>query len=215
MKVILAITLTSTLISNCNSNHSTIIAKEYLQNADSIVQKDREKQLFFKEDGNRYLANIKYYSSNELLSIRGSLLDRNYGCNFSFFSKGGLSDFKYNLGDNERNSYNIKFKNGSYSEEGIPLVDFWRSECDTMNCADILFSYFPRRNVNAQYSTDGINYYSLKIEKSNLLPFVMKGRLMTSKKLQSIFFIIDVSNSIINLPGIAPSRRCYDTLVIR
>jgi hypothetical protein len=220
-----------TVICKCKSHHSATIIDEYLKDADSIELEKADasiytitdsssqinvaKNLLFEDNDNIYTARISYYSPREVLSIKGSLLEKNYGCNFFFLPKGELFDFKYRLTDDEY-SYQVKLERGTYLENGTPLVDYWAArgykKIDTMTYAELHFCYFPRKEINVQYSLDGVAYQPFPIKKSKLLPFVMKGKLLNPKKYSVIYFITKVRNPIIHLVGLIPSRKFYDTL---
>jgi hypothetical protein len=212
------------LFSSCMLNQSIKIEKKYLEQADSNGKENVDslghevKNIFFKAKKDIYAANTKYYSPKFVLSIKGYLLEKNYACNFNFTSEGELHEFKFSLGDNKHYSYKIMWENGLYFEEGTPLVDYWPSnihqKADIMDSAEILFSYFPRKNIDVQYSTDGKNYQPFVIKKSNLLPFVMKGRLLSPNKYPAIYFITEANNPILRLTGLISNRRFYDTLRI-
>jgi hypothetical protein len=219
MKLLFALIIVISLISNCKNNNSEFISKEYLKNADSIVQGNKIEQYVFKERDNMYVVKNDYYSKGDLLSIKGFLLNWNYGCNFFFFSKGGLKEYQY-VADNEYLSYNIKYRHKLYVEEGTPLVDFWKKECkestDSTGCLVVHFSYFPRKSVKVQYSLDGLKYSALTLERSKLLPFILQGELKrVNIKEKSIFFIIDADDPITTLPGIDGRKTFHDTLNVR
>ncbi len=218
MKLLLGLAIVITLTTNCKTYHSEAIAKEYSENADSIEKGNKLEHYFFKEISAIYVADFDYYSKvNKLLSIKGYLLNKNYGCNFFFFSNGNLNDFMYNIGDDKHNSYNIKYKHKLYFEEGTPLADVWKKECDkkidSIECFEVHFSFFPRKTLNVQISIDGINYRTLKLEESKYLPFTAKTELQVSRKENPlIFFIIDAKDPIIKLNGLESKKLFYDTL---
>jgi hypothetical protein len=222
MKILAISLVISFLCSSCMLKQPIKIREKYLKEADSIGKQSVDSlgfgvdHIFFKENRNIYTVNIAYYSPKKVLYIKGYLLEKNYACNFSFLPKGELYEFNFILGDNIHYSYKILLDKERYYEEGSPLVDYWPSKnyitSDTLESAEIHFSYFPRKNIDVQYSIDGINYQPFVIEKCNLLPFIMKGEIFKPKKNQPIYFITEASNPILDLTGLIPTRRFYDTL---
>lgn len=219
MKFLFALIAVTIIFNNCKNKQSEIVSKEYLKSSDSTVKGNKIEQYLFTENDNIYVAKTDYYKKGDLLSIRGYLLDGNYGGNFFFFSKGGIESYEYVVG-NDYSSYYIKYKNKLYIEGGSPLVDFWKKECkesnDSRTCLIVYFSYFPRKTIRVQYSLDGLKYQPLDLQKSKLLPFVLQAKLeAVSIKGKPIFFIIDADDPIISLPGIDFKKLFHDTLTVR
>ena len=89
-------------------------------------------------------------------------------------------DGKHDLYRVEYNSYNNK-----YEEQGNAYVDYFAPNIvnDTGNNYTLIFSSFPRKEIEASYSTDNAQYHKLILTEKELIPLITEGDIVLQKKM--------------------------------
>jgi hypothetical protein len=121
-------------------------------------------------------------------------------------------------GDGNHDLYRILYDSSTkkYQEQGNAHVDEFvpRNLQDTGNNYTLIFSTFPRTNIEASYSTDRIYYRQLHFLKKDTVPFINEAEIILSRKEleQGVIIKVKAQNLIIRLEGLENIKETTDTL---
>lgn len=206
------------LVQSCEpKNNSEKVYLEYIR-FDSSCEYDLSKKfdtIIFKNYSTVY---FKYNTSNKLLKIRASLDSTQYGHFFEFEKNGDIKNYYYLIGDDLHSSLEIRKDQDSkkYIERGSPFVDYMRNAPDSgIGKYSLLFSTFPRTNLQISFSLDGKDYRSLSLHKSRIMPFLYEVDIPVDKSSNKVFLRIIASKLFLPLSGLRDSSLFHDTLTIK
>jgi hypothetical protein len=120
----------------------------------------------------------------------------------------------------ESATYQLDFssKSDKYQEQGDAFVDFYAPKIvnDTSNSYTLIFSIFPRKEIEAFYSIDKTNYEKLDIQAPGLDPFTKEAEIKLSKEQAegSIALKIKSKNLWFPLLGLQDEMETTDTIFL-
>ena len=159
-----------------------------------------------------------YNNTNDLVKIKARLDSIRYGHFFEFEDQGELKNYYYLVGDDLHNSSEIKSDQGlkRYVEKGSPFVDYMKNSADSgIKKYSLIFSTFPRKNLQVSYSLNGKDYQPVELHKSRIMPLLKEADIAVDENSKKLFFKITASELFLELTEIKDSRMFYDTLIVR
>jgi hypothetical protein len=164
----------------------------------------------------------KFPEALSLYYVKGYLLDNPnpYGTYFHFDKDGNLLRYLFLCGEGNRNTYQLDYssKSDQYEEQGDAFVDHFAPANikEAGNLYSLLFSTFPRTDIEAFYSVDKINFQKLNLRPQALDPFTSDAEITLSKKEIANGIIIRVKSKNLRFPlkGLQDLKETYDTLTL-
>lgn len=188
----------------------TIVLREY-ENNSIRATKDRigDGASYSFLDG-RFLGIAMNDTSRNKKVIFGRLLGDVYGHRFEFDKQKILSRYIFDVDGGAHYSYGVELlKDTQYSETGNPYVDRWKDESyvsrDSIRYV-LLFSKFPRKNVQAFYSYDSTSYQNLNLENSRVMPYLAEGKIIVPNTMKVINLKIEAEDLLYPLNGLQEKK---------
>jgi len=216
------------IIISCKSRTETdadLIHRQYMTFGTSKINNNSTKDtIIYSYRGGEYKVAFEHYlTSKGLDKIRGYLLDNPdaYGNFFDFDLRGKINRYLYLAGDGKYDTYRVVYSldKDKYEEQGSAFVDeFEPTEInDTSNNYSLVFSTFPRKDVEASYSLDRVHYNKLSLKKSNLMPFLDEVDVVFSRKhlINGIIIKTKAKNLRLRLIGLSNLKESVDTLRLK
>ena len=194
-----------------------IVLREYKDKSIRSPEGIEGTSFYTYYDG-KFLAIIKNDTVRSKRIIFGRLIGNFYGHQFEFTDENLLNRYTFNCGDGKHYTYGIEpSKDGKLSEIGSPSVDHWRDESYSSNDSTryiFFFSRFPRKTVQAFYSYDSANYYSLRLENSKVMPYLLEGEIIIPNSVKTINLKIEADNLMYRLTGLQEKRSFVETEIL-
>jgi hypothetical protein len=214
-------------VTSCDREKKTdaaIVLEEYSrQNISLLDNKLTSDTTVYKYKGGEYrVVSEKFPMALSLYYVKGFYLDNPspYGTYFHFDHTGKMVRYLFLCGDEKRNTYQLDFssKSDKYQEQGDAFVDFYAPKIvnNTSNSYTLLFSTFPRKEIEAFYSIDKKNYQKLDIQSPGFDPFTKEAEIKLSKEQMEggIALKIKAKNLWFPLLGLQDEKETTDTLFL-
>lgn len=220
-KKILILLLLFYLFSCKSKSHADFISSEY--NKYKASPEGKVDSIVFPKYG--YVAYLDYDTTGRLYKIEGVLKNKKYGHFFklNIFDKlppknfsGALTQYYFQLDNGRHYSYEIKFnfQDNKYYESGSPFVDYiidTPSLKDSVNTYTLLFSTFPRKEIEVLYSFDDLTYKMAELQESRMMPFLYETKI-TSEANKVCYIKTKSRNMVFNMKNILNEKEIKDTL---
>lgn len=152
---------------------------------------------------------IEYFNKGGVKKINSTVLNNKFGHSFTFNEKEGLEKY-YFLIDSVNAKIMIEKEGENFYEKSKILMDYWPYSDTGEKKFSLVISKFPRKQIRAQMSYDGLKYTPLLLKESKLLPLLMETDIRKVGK--KIFIKLEASDLALKLNGISPSKYETDTL---
>ena len=216
---------------SCNSQRKTdaaLISEEYTKHNKAINENKNlsafltytDTTMFSYKGADYRVVTDKFPTALSLYKVAGYLSDNlnPYGTYFHFDNEGKLIRYLFLCGDGKCHAYelNCSYKTKQYQEKGDAFVDYFPPKTikDTGNSYTLLFSSFPRNDIEAFYSVDKINFQKVHLRTPALDPFTSDAEITLSKKEVDKGIVLRIKTKSLRFPltGLQDSKDTYDTL---
>ena len=207
-------------ITSCGKKDNRIDIEDIMKNIETGTDSTYKREYFpnpnkslYATLSRNYCAKIKtfvYYfdqDKNNVREIRTYMANRKYGHSFEFYPSGNLEQYCYFTGNENKSSYIKKYdiKGNTTEDLGNPFVDYLSFREGKL---ELHFSSVFSDSLQVEISSVNMPWKNLKLEKSAMLPMLLKGDI--ESVIDSIYFL-----KISSITNEKTSRKIYlDTLVV-